>query len=325
MYIGITGSTGFIGKNLVPALIHSGFRLKLLIRDPGKEIPWKQIEKVYGDFNDMESLRNFVKDLDAIIHCAGAIRARHIEDFIKGNYQSTKNLIDAINLESPLNLKIFLFLSSQSAQGPSNGLTPRKIEHIPSPVSWYGKSKLMAENYIINNLQCPYYILRLASVYGPHDTETLRFFKYVKNGFFPMPNGEKYLHMIYVEDVINLIVYILSTNLALKNRIYFVSFPEIVSLSQIIDGIKTLMGKDNVIKVPIPAGITKLALKINEAVFRLIGKSTIANSDKANELVQKYWIGDPVPLFEETGFKPKYSLMEGLYKTLEWYRKEGWL
>lgn len=325
MYIGITGSTGFIGKNLVPVLINSGFRLKILVRDPNKEIPWKQTEKVAGDFNNIDTLKNFVKDLDAIIHCAGAIRACQVEDFIKGNFQSTKNLIDAINSENPPNLKVFLYLSSQSAQGPSNGLTPRKIEHVPSPVSWYGKSKLMAENYIVNNLQYPYYILRLASVYGPYDTETLRFFRFVKNGLFPMPNGEKYLHMIYVSDVVNLIVHMLTADLAVKNRIYFVSFPEIVSLSQIIDGIRILMGKKTVIKVPIPAEITKLTLKINESIFRLLGKSTIANSDKANELIQKYWIGDPTPLFEETGFKPKFSLMEGLYETLEWYRKEGWI
>ncbi|MGB9824697.1 MAG: NAD-dependent epimerase/dehydratase family protein [Candidatus Hydrothermia bacterium] len=325
MNIGITGSTGFIGKNLIPELLKENHRIRVLVRDPQKSIPWRDVEKFHGDFHDIPSLKGFIEDLDIIVHCAGVIKALKPEDFVRGNYESTKNLIDAINEIRPQNLRKFIFLSSQSAQGPSNGLTPKKVEHEPHPVSWYGKSKLMAENYIINNLQFPYYILRLASVYGPYDTETLRFFKYVKTGLFPLPGGEKYLHMIYVKDVVKLIAFLISQNLSIYNKIYFVAYPEPVTLSQIIDAIKTLLGKNYVIKIPIPSGFVKTALKLNEIIARIRGKVTIANSDKAQELIQKYWIGDPRPLIEETGFKPQYSLIEGIYETFEWYKNQGWI
>ncbi|MDI6850679.1 MAG: NAD(P)-dependent oxidoreductase [bacterium] len=325
MLIGVTGASGFIGRNLVPELLKNGHTIKLLMRSKNQKILWPEAELYYGDFKNPESLIDFVKDLDTIIHCAGVIKALKKEDFISGNYTTTKNLIDAINTAKPESLKRFIFLSSQSAQGPSKELTPKKVEHTPEPVSWYGKSKLMAENYIINYLQYPYTILRLSSVYGPYDKETLRFFQYVKWGIFPMPNGEKYLSIIYVKDVVKLIKMLIGSENTGINRVYFVSNPEYTTLTQIVEHIKSLYGKKRVHKITIPEWIFRPILKLSETFARITNTPTIANSDKANELAQKYWIGDPTPLYMETGFKPDYTLIEGLYETLLWYKENGWI
>jgi len=325
MQIGVTGTSGFIGRNLVPELIKNGHTVRVLMRSKNQEILWPEAEPFYGDFKNPESLVDFVKDLDVIIHCAGVIKALKKEDFILGNYTTTKNLIDAINTAKPGNLRRFIFLSSQSAQGPSNELIPKKVEHTPEPVSWYGKSKLMAENYIINYLQYPYTILRLSTVYGPYDRETLRFFQYVKCGIFPMPNGEKYLSIIYVKDVVKLILMLIGNENSGINRVYFVSNPEYTTLTQIVEHIKSLYGKKRVLKITIPEWIFRPILKLSETFARITNNPTIANSDKANELAQKYWIGDPTPLYTETGFKPDYTLMEGLYETLVWYKENGWI
>lgn len=325
MHIGITGSTGFIGQNLVPELLKRGHKVKVLVRDPHRKILWDDVEKVEGNFQTPDALQQFLMDVEAVVHCAGAIRALRMEDYVKGNYTTTKILVDAINQFKPKDLKKFVFLSSQSAQGPSVGLAPRRFDEPPSPVTWYGKSKLMAENYIVNYLEYPYIILRLALVYGPGDRETFRFFQYVKKGIFPMPNGEKYLSVVYVKDVVRLIMFILEMENHIRSRIYFVAHPQYHSLSEIVDGIKSLFGKKKVAKLSIPEAIFRPALKVNEIIASIACKATIANSDKANELAEKYWIGDPAPLIAETGFKPEYSLMEGLFETLEWYKKEGWL
>jgi len=325
MLIGVTGASGFIGQNLVPELIKNGHKVRILVRSKNQKILWPEVEAYYGDFSNPSSLVDFVKDLEAVVHCAGAIKALRKEDFITGNYNATKNLVDAINTAKPNNFKRFIFLSSQSAQGPSKELMPRKVEQTPEPISWYGKSKLMAENYIINSLQYPYTILRLSTVYGPHDRETLRFFQYVKWGVFPMPNGEKYLSIIYVKDVVKLILMLLEKEDVGINRIYFVANPEYTTLSSIIENIKSLSGKRRVLKIPIPEWIFRPALKLSETIAKITKSPTIANSDKANELAEKYWIGDPTPLYEETGFKPNYSIIEGLYETLMWYKENRWL
>ncbi|HOK23540.1 MAG TPA: NAD-dependent epimerase/dehydratase family protein [Candidatus Hydrothermia bacterium] len=325
MNIAVTGSTGFIGQNLVPELLRKGHKVRVLVRDSSKKIPWEEVEKVQGSFHSPESMKEFVDGIEAIVHCAGAIRAIKMDDFIRGNYTSTKNLVDAINQFKPPVFKKFIYLSSQSAQGPSKELTPRRVEQPPEPVSWYGKSKLMAENYIVNHLEYPYIILRLATVYGPGDRETLRFFKYVKNGIFPMPNGDKYLNMVYVKDVVKFIIAFLEMENLIRNKIYFVSDPEYHSLSEVIESIKSLLGKRTVIKISIPEAIFKPALKLSELAAKISGKPTIANSDKARELSEKYWTGDPTRTFRETGLRTDYNLMEGLFETLQWYKANRWL
>lgn len=325
MLIGLTGSSGFIGKNLLTELLNKGYRVRVFLRNPKNTPTTENLEVIVGDFNDKESLKTFVSGVDAIVHCAGAIRAIKSEDYINGNYIPTKNLVDAIQELRPDTLKKFIFLSSQSAQGPSWELAPRRLDAPPEPVSWYGKSKLMAENYIVNHLEYPYFILRLASVYGPGDRETLRFFKYVKKGIFPLPAGDKYLNMVYVKDVVSLILHLLEAKLPVKNKIYFVGHPEYTSLTQIAKDIKTLLGKKTLFFIPVPKEIVKIALSINEFLANLLHKPTIATREKANELVEKYWIGDPQPLLNDTSFTFRYNLMEGLYETLEWYRSQGWL
>lgn len=324
MKVGVTGASGFIGQNLIPELTKNGYQVKILLRNASKKVPFENVERVEGDFSNSEKIEEFVKDLDYLIHCAGVIKAFSPEDFIKGNYNSTKSIVDALNKVKPANFKKFIFLSSQSAQGPSKELIPRRVDQPPEPVSWYGKSKLMAENYIINHLESPYIILRLASVYGPGDKETLRFFKLAKTGILPMPNGEKYINIIYVKDVVNLILKLLEKG-EIANKIYFVANPEYITLTNLIEGIQSFYGKKSLLKISIPEFVFRPLLKLNEIFGKLLRKPTIANSDKANELSQKYWIGDPSPLYEETGFKPQYSLLEGLYESLEWYKQNKWL
>jgi len=326
MNIGITGASGFIGRHLVNLLTESDYNVKILRRKDGGVLQIQDSEKikvVYGDYLNPDSLKDFVSELDYLIHCGGVIKAVRKEDFIKGNFISTRNLVDAINKYNK-SLKRFIFLSSQSAQGPSidkNNL--RQEDDPPEPVSWYGKSKLMAENYIINHLEVPYTIFRPSSVYGEGDRETARFFKYAKAGLFPIPAGEKYINLIYVKDLINIIVKSLQSEVA-EYKIYFVADGINYSLSEIAEFLKTLLKKKHYITLKMPLIFMTPVFSITELFSRLIKKATMLNMDKLKELREKYWLGSTEKIEKELGFKPQYDVYRGFPVVYKWYKENQW-
>lgn len=79
MRLAILGSTGFVGKVLLEKATARGHRVKALARSPEKlgELAGK-VEVVRGDIHDAASLRELVRDVDAVISVAGPpLKGRH--------------------------------------------------------------------------------------------------------------------------------------------------------------------------------------------------------------------------------------------------------
>ena len=87
MRISVTGSTGFIGKYLIPALAAKGHDLRLLVRegrqDAVPEVQGGSVELHVGDLLKPETIKGFLKDTDLLIHMAAA--HDHVEDELMRN------------------------------------------------------------------------------------------------------------------------------------------------------------------------------------------------------------------------------------------------
>ena len=74
--IALTGATGFIGRTLARRLTSTGWQIRGLVRSSSQSLPQIEIaiQWMEGDLGDPDSLRRLVSGVDAIVHCAGAVR-----------------------------------------------------------------------------------------------------------------------------------------------------------------------------------------------------------------------------------------------------------
>lgn len=184
MHILITGSSGFIGSNLIPYLKEQipGITISLVGRkkDTGiNKISWNELKSSSFD------------GIDAVIHLAGlAHDTKNTVDeeaYYDVNFELTKYMYDCY-LDSEATK--FVYVSSVKAVTDKvEGVLTEEIT--PNPITAYGKSKLKAEEYIEISKQegKDYYILRPCMVHGPNNKGNLNlFYKFVKKGF-PYPLG----------------------------------------------------------------------------------------------------------------------------------------
>lgn len=315
----VTGASGFIGGHLTEALIERGYRVKILVRRTSN-LQWLKgldIEIIYGDIREPESLMPAVEGVDYIFHIAGETKAKNPEVYDEINYKGTKNIFNLSFKKNP-KLKKFIFFSSQAAAGPSPSLKPLKEEDPPNPVSAYGRSKLKAENFLLKNShRLPCIIIRPPLIYGPRDPETLLFFQILKTRI--RPGIIRYLSACYVRDLVEATILAAESNKT--SGIYFISDGNIYTLDELSLLLGRIMGR-RTFRIPLPKKILYLYAFLLE---NIVDKPTVLNRERVVELSQKYWICDSSKIRRELGFKPQYSIEEGVRETLNWYIENRWL
>lgn len=316
----ITGASGFIGGHLIEFLLKNNYKVKCLVRptanlDILKKLP---VEICFGDILDKNSLRKAVKDIDYLIHLAGAIKAKDNKTYWLVNYQGTKNILEVL-LEKNIQLKKFIFISSQAAAGASRGFQPLKETDPAQPISHYGKSKLKAEKIVKKFSQrFSIVILRPSLVYGPRDKETLIYFRLFKFGF--KANLNRYFSACYVKDFSRACFLALEKEIP-SGSIYFISDGKIYSLKEINNYLKILLKPKLIIPIPFVSKILYF-LALFFKIF--LKKPSIINMDRLKEITSKSWLCD-ISKAKKLGYQPKTFLKDGLKKTILWYQKNGWL
>ena len=169
----ITGGAGYIGSHVSFLLIEKGYNITIidsLITGNEQLVP-KEANLEICDITDTDKVTQILKSkkFEAVLHFAGLIRVeesvKYPEKYIEFNYNKAKIFLD-ICFQNNLNKVIF----SSSAAVYGN---PKKDKIIESdelnPLSPYADSKLMLENYLIDqskNVNVKYIILRYFNVAG---------------------------------------------------------------------------------------------------------------------------------------------------------------
>ena len=197
----VTGGTGFVGSFVVEALLRKGYRVTALVRDI-HHLKWldgvEEVEYIEGDLNHIPDLP---EGITRVVHLAGVTKESSRDAFMEGNVQTTSSLLARLR-NSGLKPERFLFISSQAACGPSLGSSPRVEDDISSPLTWYGESKLLAEQLVREAEEwCPVTIIRPPTVYGPRDRDVYQVFRMLKLGL-NVKNLYPAIHTIgYIEGI----------------------------------------------------------------------------------------------------------------------------
>ncbi|MBI5360652.1 MAG: NAD(P)-dependent oxidoreductase [Planctomycetes bacterium] len=325
MNILVTGATGFIGSHLVEALLKRKYHVACLVRKTSN-LRWLtglDVELVYGELSNPADIEKAIAGRDYFYHLAGVTKAFTKEEYFKGNYQSTKTLMETC-ANSRHSLKKILHVSSLAAAGPSLDGTPLREDCACKPVTWYGESKLQAEAAILPFMdKLPITIVRPPIVYGPRDTDVFDYFKTIKCGIRLLTGRGKKYSIVYVEDLVEGILSACETPVS-AGRIYYIADPRIYEWENIADAIKKTIGR-RTITLNMPHCVIGLAARVNENICKCFNKKTIFNRQKAMEILQPNWVCDTAKATAELHFAPKYTLEQGIQKTYEWYKENKWL
>lgn len=328
MKVLVTGASGFIGSHLAEKLAQRGDEVFCLVRRTSdisflKTLP---VSLIYGDLDDINSLRQAVKDKDIIYHPAGVIKTRNREDYYRGNQGGTRNLLEAVVI-SGSRPRRFVYVSSQAACGPSANGKPLTEADSCRPITDYGKSKLAGEE-VVRSICCPnhipYTIIRPPSVFGPRDKEILIFFRQAKRGKIPIiGKDEKFFSLIYVKDLVEGIILAGESEKAIGET-YFIAYPQALTWQQVADIFSRIFQRICRLKY-VPVSIAYIYAIASEFYSHITARNTIISRDKIRELTQKYWVCSAEKIKNQLGFTPKTPLEVAIRETVAWYTAQGWL
>lgn len=314
MNVLVTGGAGFIGSNLVEALIADERVQKIRVLDNLATGSMKNIEPfegnpkfefIKGDIRSFETCLQACEGMDAISHQAalGSV-PRSINDPLTSNEVNVTGTLNVFTAAKESGIKRIVYAASSSTYGDHPGL-PKVEDRIGNPLSPYAVTKFVNELYakVYANIYGLELIgLRYFNIFGPKQNPAGPYaavipllVKSVLNNEPPIINGdgEHSRDFTFVANAVQAnILALTTTNAEAVNQVYNIACGEQTSLNELFENIKQTAGSDLAPKYgPERAGDVKHSL---------------ADISKASQLL---------------GYQPKVTVKEGLKTTFEWYRR----
>lgn len=289
----ITGGNGFVGQNL---LMYFGnkYLFKLHKREDKLNIIQDYVIHLAGVAHDLKNLKSF-------------------EEYYNVNTEFTKQVFNSFITS---NATVFITLSSVKAvEDEVEGILTE--DFIPNPITHYGKSKLLAEQYILSN-SIPngkrVYILRPCMIHGPGNKGNLNLLYKLISKKIPWPLGafENRRSFCSINNLTFVIKELIERE-EIPSGIYNVADDEPISTNELIDLISKSLSKKPI--------VWKISKKIIKKIACLGDKLHLPlNTERLHKLTSSYIvsnakiraaIGKPLPL----------SSREGLLKTFNSFNR----
>ena len=309
----ITGSTGFIGSNLVHRLagepqnniilIHRDARLRAHHRMPALA----SAKIINGDICHYDFIRRVIADeeINEIYHCAANSIVRSCStdplSAYEINVMGTVKLLEAVRCVGMNNIKSITISTSDKAYGHSP--SPYHEETPFTPKYTYESTKacqdIVAQNYF-HNFGLPIKIVRCSNVYGPGDPNHSRIIpntiKRLKHKLPPLLYSgvaEYVREFVYIEDVVD--AFRIVNDKGIPGSAYCVGGTGGIKILNLVKKIVELCGSQSTVEI-----------KDRIESFKEI-KEQFIDASKLNGL----------------GWRPKIPLDKGLKHTIDYYFSNG--
>ena len=303
----VTGGAGFIGSTLVRTLLSHGDVTVIDNLSTGYE---RNLEEVRGsidfhkaDIRDAEAIASLIKGADTVFHLAAIPSVpRSIDDPVPSHQVNIDGTFNVFHAAAQGGVRRVVYAASSSAYGDTPTL-PKTESMIPMPRSPYAAQKLMGEYYASAFYLCfglETVALRFFNVYGPRQDPASQysgvlslFMKHILARTPPTihGDGEQTRDFTYVEDVAELCRKA-SLAPAAAGKMYNAGDGGRFSLNYIWDQVQKVEG-------------VQIAAKYGPS--------------RAGDVRDS--MADTARAVAELGHAPRFSIEEGLKRTLEWYRQ----
>ena len=305
----VTGADGFIGSHLVDLLVSKGLKVRALSQyNSFNNWGWledvkclNEIEVVSGDVRDPFYCKEIMRDVDCVFHLAALIAIPYSytapQSYVETNVTGTLNICQAARELGGIRV---IHTSTSEVYGTAQ-YVPIDEKHPLQPQSPYSASKIgadaMAMSYF-NAFELPLTIARPFNTYGPRQSARA----VIPTIISQIANGAKEIKLgditptrdfNYVTDTCRGFIELANCSKAIGKTVNIGSNYEI-SVGDTLNLIKNLMKSD----VTFITEDQRLRPEKSE-VFRLWCDNSLIN--------------------QLTGFKPSFSIEDGLQETINWF------
>jgi nucleoside-diphosphate-sugar epimerase len=149
MKILVTGASGFIGGRFARFALEQGFTVRVNGRraEGVEHLVRRGAEFIQGDLSDPERVQRLCHDVEAVVHCAGAVGVwGRRQDFQQGNVQVTENIVEGCLKQQ---VRRLVYLSSPSIYFDGHSHMGIKEEQVPKRfINHYAATKYLAEQKV---------------------------------------------------------------------------------------------------------------------------------------------------------------------------------
>jgi len=304
----VTGGAGFIGSNIVRALLDNGDTVRVLDNfatghQKNIEPFWSKIDFHNADLTSLADCRNAVNGMDYVLH-QGAVPSvpRSVNNPLSTNDSNITGTLNLLVAARDAKIKRLVYAASSSAYGDSPVMP--KVETMPSrPKSPYAIQKLTGELYCQNFSKLfglETIALRYFNVFGPNQDPNStysavipRFIKSIINDIKPVIFGDGLTSrdFTYVDNNVHANILACTAGKAAVGEVINIACGYQTSLNQLVEKINKYLNKN---------------ISCEYEVERTGDvKHSLADIDKARELLE---------------YRPLVSFDEGLAKTIEFYK-----
>lgn len=318
----ITGVAGFIGSNLLEALLKldqkvvgldnfaTGYEENLKdVKSEVSEQQWSRFNFIQGDIKEIEICHKVSKDIDFVLHQAalGSV-PRSIKDPIATNEVNVNGFLNMLIASKEANVKSFVYAASSSTYGDHPDL-PKVEPNIGKPLSPYAITKYVNELYanIFNRIYGFSSIgLRYFNVFGKRQDPNGSYAAVIPKWIGAMLNSEKVFingdgttsrDFCFIENAVqaNILSALLKNNKS--SKVYNVAVGDRTDLNSLF----------SMLKSNIQEYYPDLII---DPIYKDFREGDVLHSQASIDKAQK-----------EIGYSPEFKVVEGLANTVSWYVK----
>ena len=291
----MTGATGFIGTHLLEQLGAEGYPVRALTRASRSSVD--PITWIQGDLADGSGVEELLRGVDAVVHCAGAVRGARAADFDTINVAGTRRIAEAAAAAGVARL---LSISSLAAREPQ--------------LSMYAASKRRGED-ALKSVAIASTIFRPPAVYGPGDKELAPLFRLMLRGVAIVPGHSGRTSLLYVADLVSAVIAWLRAP-TLHGDCFELDdgaaggydWSEMIRIAQEVRG-------HRIARINIPRGVLGSIAAANLGLARALPGAPMLTPGKVRELFHRDWVCRTQLIRGALAWQPEVQFAEGLRLT----------